>query len=173
MARQLLLSLLLLFLAAAASADDAERGASLLLPFKQSMKAALMEGLVDGPPAAIDACRIKAPEIAARLSSEGVRMGRSSHRLRNPANASPAWITGVLERYLTDPADRGPVVVELGDDRLGYIEPIVAQPMCLACHGTSIAEPVQVAIDALYPDDKATGFEAGDLRGVFWVEFER
>ena len=26
-------------------------------------------------------------------------------------------------------------------------------------------------ISELYPEDRATGFEAGDLRGIFWVEF--
>ena len=169
---RVLLVLPLLF-SAAAWAGDAERGAELLLPFKQSMKAALIEGLADGPAAAIDACRVKAPEIAASLSKGGVRMGRSSHRLRNPANAGPDWIAETLERYLDDPADREPVVIEIGDDRLGYIEPIATQPMCLTCHGTSLAEPVQASIDELYPEDQAAGFETGDLRGVFWVEFER
>lgn len=158
-------------LVANAADDPTQRGAELLKPFKQGMKTALMEGLADGPAAAIDACRIRAPEITAELSTDDVRMGRSSHRLRNPANAGPEWIEVTLERYVDDPAAREPVLVELDGDRLGYIEPIVTQPMCLTCHGTELTAPVATAIEALYPDDQATGFEAGDLRGVFWVEF--
>jgi hypothetical protein len=30
---------------------------------------------------------------------------------------------------------------------------------------------VAAQISELYPADKAIGFEAGDLRGVFWLEF--
>lgn len=174
MAKRLWLLLALgVTLAANAGGDDrAERGAELLKPFKQSMKGALMEGLAEGPAAAIDACRVRAPEIAAELSTDGVRMGRSSHRLRNPANAGPEWVEATLARYVDDPAARKPVLVELDDDRVGYIEPIVTQPMCLACHGAELAPPVATAIDELYPGDRATGFEAGDLRGIFWVEFE-
>ncbi len=157
----------------AGHADEAERGAELLMPFKQSMKAALVEGMADGPAAAIDACRVKAPEIAANLSTDGVRMGRSSHRLRNPANAGPEWIEATLARYVEDSRAREPVPVELDDERLGYIEPIVMQPMCLTCHGDSLAAPVAEAINELYPEDQATGFEVGELRGIFWVEFPR
>ena len=55
--------------------------------------------------------------------------------------------------------------------RVGYVEPIVTQPMCIACHGETLSPAVADAIGRLYPEDRATGFAAGDLRGVFWVEF--
>ncbi len=178
MASRLLVSLLAFVLAASAWADDApssaaEQGAALLKPFKQGMMGALMEGLAGGPVATIDACRIRAPEIASELSIDGVSMGRSSHRLRNPANRGPDWIEATLEAYLDDPESREPVVVELGDDRVGYIEPIITQPMCVSCHGDGISGQLAAEIERLYPDDEATGFKAGDLRGVFWVEFAR
>ena len=54
---------------------------------------------------------------------------------------------------------------------MGYVEPIVAQPLCLTCHGKAISEATRAALAERYPDDKATGFEKGDLRGLFWVEF--
>jgi hypothetical protein len=43
--------------------------------------------------------------------------------------------------------------------------------MCLTCHGSEIDAEVREQLAADYPMDRATGFEAGDLRGVFWVEF--
>ena len=147
----------------------AERGASLLVPFKRDLKQALVDGLAAGPAAAIAACRIEAPAIAARLSTDGLRVGRTSHRLRNPDNRSPDWVTPVLEDYLA--GDREPRAVRIAGDRIGYVEPIVLQPMCATCHGTAIAPDVADAIAARYPDDEATGFEPGDLRGVFWVTF--
>ena len=42
---------------------------------------------------------------------------------------------------------------------------------CLACHGLKeqISPEVQAQLDRLYPEDQATGFNEGDLRGWFWV----
>lgn len=154
-----------------AGSDIAAKGAELLLPFKQDMKAALVEGLAAGPAAAIDACRVEAPGIARKHSTDGVKIGRTSDRLRNPANAGPDWVTPTLERWLANPDGREPVVVELDGERVGYVEPIVTQPMCLACHGETLSPAVADTIERLYPEDRATGFAAGDLRGVFWVEF--
>ena len=41
--------------------------------------------------------------------------------------------------------------------------------LCLQCHGTAIAPPVAEKLAELYPGDKATGFEQGDLRGAFVI----
>ena len=157
-----------------ADAQDAElaHGAELLAPFKQDLKKALKSGLEEGPAAAIQVCRVQAPGIADALSVDGVRMGRSSHKLRNPDNTAPDWVNPIMQVYLDDPASRTPRAVELADDRWGYIEPIMVQPLCLTCHGSELAPDVAGRIAELYPDDEATGFEAGDLRGVFWLEFD-
>ena len=141
--------------------DPQVRGAELLAPFKAELKEALVAGMQEGPAAAIEVCSERAPEIAASLSIDGVTMGRSSHKLRNPDNAPPAWLE------LSDE----PLVVGLEDGRHGYAEPIFIQPLCLTCHGKELAPDVAARIEALYPDDKATGFDVGDFRGVFWVEF--
>jgi hypothetical protein len=149
-----------------------ERGQAELAPFKQQLMGALKAGLAEGPDQAIDACRVEAPAIAAGLTTEQVNLGRTSHRLRNPENAGPAWATAVLQDYLGQDGDWQPRVVELPDSRTGYVEPIVMQPLCLTCHGSELAAPVASALEALYPEDRATGFAAGDLRGVFWVSFD-
>jgi hypothetical protein len=141
------------------------------MPFKQDLQQALKGGLEEGPAEAIQVCRVKAPGIADALSVDGVRMGRSSHKLRNPDNTAPDWAGPIMQAYLDDASSREPRVVELDGDRRGYVEPIVAQPLCLTCHGSELAPEVAAQLAELYPDDKATGFEAGDLRGVFWLEF--
>ncbi len=158
--------------AAADGTSDSERGAAYLAPFKQDLMAALKSGLAEGPDAAIGACRIEAPAIAARHSHDGVSVGRSSHRLRNPDNAAPGWVSPVIDAWLDSDA-REPRVVELDGNRLGYIEPIITQALCLTCHGEALAPSISERLEALYPADEATGFKAGDLRGVFWVEFAR
>jgi hypothetical protein len=147
------------------------RGAELLAPFKKNLMQALQSGLQQGPADAISACRDKAPAVAAGLSVDGVLVGRASHRLRNPDNAVPEWVSPVLESWLAPGAQAAPVVVPLPGNRTGYIEPIVTQPLCLTCHGSSLAPEIAERIAADYPEDQATGFEVGDLRGVFWAEF--
>ncbi len=161
-----------LLLASAAQADaPAPDGETLLAPFKRDLKAALVEGMQLGPANAIDVCRLEAPALAAEHSKEGVRIGRSSHRLRNPANSGPVWVREAIAAWLEDPQDRAPRTVSLDAGREGYVEPILTQPLCLACHGSSLDPAVAEALAAHYPNDEATGFEAGDLRGAAWVEY--
>lgn len=166
-----LLAVLALAAATVAAGDEAARGAEILAPLKQDLKAALLAGLEKGPEAAITVCKDQAPAIARSLSVNDVRVGRSSHRLRNPANTSPAWVESILKGYLANPAQREPALVSLAENRRGYVEPIALQPMCLVCHGETLSPGVAAKIREDYPQDRATGFAVGDLRGVYWAEF--
>ncbi|MBL9120512.1 MAG: DUF3365 domain-containing protein [Phycisphaerae bacterium] len=126
------------------------------------------EGRSGGPAGAIDVCRTQAPRIAAEVAQEsGVRIGRTGVRLRNPANAAPAWAAPLLATRPTAPqALRAP------DGTLGVILPIRLGSMCVACHGPAdtLAADVRTALATHYPADQATGFQDGDLRGWFWIE---
>jgi hypothetical protein len=146
-----------------------ERGAAALAPFKQRLLATLRAALERGPEAAIDACRVEAPRLAAEASGSGVRVGRTSHRLRNPRNAPEPWMQPLLDAYLAG-ASLEPQAVGIGPGRVGYVEPILVQPLCLVCHGETLAPEVAARLDALYPEDRARGFRAGDFRGLFWAE---
>ena len=163
------------------TADRLEEGRQALAPLQAGLQSALKAGLAKGSVEAVDACRVQAPEIArdaARAASTGgrpdtaaVELGRTSHRLRNPANAPREWMQPLLADYLAQPGDRAPRAVDLGDGRWGYVQPIFVQPLCLTCHGISIAEPLKARIAELYPEDRAVGFSDGDFRGLFWAEF--
>jgi hypothetical protein len=155
----------------AAQESELARGSQLLSQYKHDLQGALRAGLNQGEVEAIAACRIQAPKIAKSLSRDGMRVGRTSHRLRNPANAPPDWVEPILETYVDNPSDREPRVVSLPQDRSGYVEPIVLQPLCTTCHGEVLASEVASRINELYPEDRAVGFQVGDLRGVFWIEF--
>lgn len=147
-------------------------GQDLLLPFKQGLMGALQSGMQNGPESAIDACRLEAPEIKASVQLDWAAMGRTSHKLRNPSNAPREWVEPLLDEYTSVPGRQGPKVVQLTDGRIGYVEPIMVQPMCLTCHGASVAPGVESLLNTHYPEDDARGFEAGDFRGLFWVEFD-
>ncbi len=165
----------LIALLAGCAVDDTEppRGAQILAGFKSQLQSALQAGMSEGPVEAIAVCRIQAPEIAGSLSRDGIRVGRASHRLRNPANIAPDWVKPILAGYLDAATDREPQEVTLPGNRSGYVEPIVTQPLCLNCHGKALAPAVADKLGELYPDDQAVGFAVGELRGVFWVEYPR
>lgn len=174
MKRQLLipaLAALLPMVACADSGEDArEKGQQLLKPFKQSLMGALKQGLQEGPEAAVEVCHLQAPGIAEDAAPAGVKIGRTSHKVRNPDNRATDWQRKMVDYYLSH-EDRQPRTRTLEDGRVAYVEPIELQPMCVMCHGANeqIPDAVQVRLDELYPGDEATGFKAGDFRGIFWV----
>ena len=169
----LFIALGLLVISINANETDRPYGQELLLPFKQNLKQALKQGLSKGAVNAITVCQIDAPKIVDELSTAGIQLGRSSARLRNPANTPPAWVVPYLSIYQQDKNDRAPRELSLRDDRIGYIEPITVQPLCLTCHGESLAPDVASKLDELYPKDQARNYQVGDFRGVFWVEYPR
>ncbi len=121
-----------------------------------------------GPDAAIEVCAARAPEIAAAAAKEhGVRIGRTSWKLRNPGNEPPVWAELLIDERPTEP-----VVLADRRGRLATLTPITVAAPCLKCHGPAdeLAPGVGAALERLYPDDRATGFREGDLRGWFWVE---
>lgn len=122
----------------------------------------------DGPAASVEICRSQAPAIAEQVKREfGVNIGRTSFRLRNSMNPPPDWARG----FVADRVD-SPKFITLPDDTLGVLLPIRLQTKCVLCHGPKdqIADDVQAALNLHYPNDEATGFQEGDLRGWFWVE---
>lgn len=170
--RLVIVAILSAFLAAEDDEASKTRAARALDPLKSELQSELKSGMARGAVAAIEVCRTRAPEIAAKLQNETVQLGRTSHRLRNPANAPRPWVTPILEQYRADPSNAAPALVHLERGRIGYVEPIRMQPLCTVCHGKSVAQPVRDALAKLYPDDAATGFDTGDLRGAFWVEMD-
>lgn len=137
---------------------------------KVGLKTRLMEAMGEGVPAAVRVCHEEAPAIRALIAEEtGVRIGRTSSKLRNPANAeAPEW----AEAYLEEPTreDGGYVSwTERTVDEARVVSPLVVQGVCLTCHGESIPPAVDQVLAEHYPNDEARGFAAGDLRGVVWA----
>lgn len=129
-----------------------------------------------GPIEAIAVCHTEAPAIAAAQSeASGWEVGRTSLRLRNPGNAPDAWELAVLEEFAARKAqgedvtklERAEIVEADGAPSFRYMKAIPTAEMCTACHGTTVAPAVQAKLLELYPDDQATGFAVGDLRGAF------
>jgi hypothetical protein len=153
------------------SESEMARAAGALEPLKKELRKALKGALKEGgPEQAIEVCQLRAPEIARLTSTGGAVLGRTSHRVRNPENAPEAWMSVFLEEYLADPSDDEPRAVRLASGDIGYVEPIRMKGICMQCHGDRIKPRVNARLQALYPEDEATGFKKGELRGMFWVK---
>jgi len=121
-----------------------------------------------GPAKAIEVCSKLAPKLAKEVGEQHqVSIGRTAIRLRNENNRPPAWAEPLLKDL---PAK--PVVQDLENGSTGVLFPILLKVQCLTCHGPDdkIAAEIRTELARLYPNDKATGFQEGDLRGWFWVE---
>lgn len=155
-----------------APAPVAEAIKSLQSALGKELKSQIKSG---GPVAAIGVCNEQAPKLTAAQNQPGLRIGRTSHKLRNPGNEAPAWARGAVaaaaDQKMAQVQKRH--VFDLGEGRIGYLEAIGTAPICLTCHGAQgvVAEDVRSQIAALYPQDRATGFAEGDLRGWFWAEW--
>ena len=156
---------------------DAERAQAAMNDLGGRLKTALVAKMqAEGPVAAVGFCREEAPRIAAAVSAEhGLKVGRTAVRHRSPANAPTPWQEVVLAGFFEEAKEK-PAGGLSWDSREGDVyrrtRGIATEAPCLTCHGSNIAEPVRAAIAAAYPDDQATGFAEGDLRGMFWVEID-
>jgi hypothetical protein len=148
------------------------RATAAIDPFRKKLGEALTSAMTQaGPVAAIEVCSQQAPRMAAEASTPELTVGRSALKLRNPANAPRAWLAPVLTELSALPSAEGAErVVRLEGSRFGYAQAITLKPPCVACHGTELAAPVAAKLQERYPKDEATGFEPGQLRGVFWAE---
>jgi hypothetical protein len=133
-----------------------------------ALKQRLMEvASEEGPVAAIEVCSKEAAQIAAGVSDEhDLKIGRTSFRLRNRENRPPEWAVDLVANQVAQPT----YLVRDGD--LAVLLPIQLQAECVLCHGDKekLMPAVRDALAENYPQDEATGFKAGDLRGWFWME---
>lgn len=177
------LTLVLSATAPATAADDLAKlkaeGADLIKSYGGSLQKAL-QGAVQagGPVKAIEVCSQKAPEVAAELSKNGWTIGRTSQRIRNAASLPDSYEQTALANFLVRLSDgekpdtlvKAEFVTEGGRKMFRMIKAIPVNDLCLNCHGTDLKPEVKDALAKAYPADIATGFKAGDIRGVFTLK---
>lgn len=153
----------------------AEQAAGML---GKTLRSRVMEEMqAGGPLQALAVCADEAQALTREVQERsGVQVGRSSLRLRNPANAGPDWVTAWLTEQGERPAEGVQPVKQIADTPQGkvarVIRPIALEGGCVACHGPreGIPDPVKKTLDERYPSDRAVGYRPGDLRGALWAE---
>lgn len=134
-----------------------------------------------GFPNAIRVCSELAREITRTLASQtGHDIRRVSLKYRNHKNIPDDHERkklGELERLnrlKRLPEESVEVIKEKGGRYLRYMKPLVIAPLCITCHGPieNIPSEVQDVLREKYPEDRATGFLVGDLRGAISVKIQ-
>lgn len=159
--------------ALAAATTRAEQAAAAL---NGALLPELTAALAKGPAQdAVLVCSEVAQSITERTRAEqGIHVSRTALRLRNPKNAPTATERAVLERWAAEAElkDWSEVVTADGGQELLWMRPIRTVPLCSQCHGSEGTEILPATLEAIrriYPEDRATGFAAGALRGAVTV----
>ena len=145
--------------------------------FSKQLRGALMAAMQEGGAVnAISVCYDRAPIIAKTVSRDFWTIRRVSDRYRKPDNEADSHQTMILAMFQDTvqgrPADYSEWSDQDGIKVFSFYKPIFAAPMCLNCHGPQERIPPETAaaIRDKYPDDHATGYAVGELRGMFVVQ---
>lgn len=130
-----------------------------------------------GPEGAIPVCKDMAPKMASEIAAQtGWKIRRVSLKARNEVRAIPdTWEKAALEDFdKRATAGEPPAQLEKGEkigDEYRYVKALPVQPLCLSCHGPvdQLSPAVKAALAQHYPNDRATGYSAGQIRGAISV----
>lgn len=151
--------------------------------FMQTLGGTLKKQLAQGgAESAIGVCKQVAPALASEYSKNGRFVKRVSLKTRNVMQGTPDdWEKNLLESFehkqqQGQPASEMEVseVSEGADGRwFRYMKAIPTQPLCLQCHGqpADISDGVRALLIKEYPQDKATGYEVGQIRGAVSIKY--
>lgn len=182
MRNKIILSALFSLSANAALADDLSKyqdeSRAVIGPFMQQLQAenkkAVKEG---GPDAAIKVCKDIAPKMAGDLSRQhGIKLTRVSLKVRNPLlGTADEWEQKTLKQFeeriakgeKPETLEAAEIVNEPAGKYFRYMKGIVLQSGCTSCHGTDdvVDATVKTRLKEEYPNDRATGYVAGQVRG--------
>lgn len=135
----------------------------------------------EGPAGAVAVCSALAGHLTDSVArARGVEIRRTSWRRRSPENEPDAWDERALQHFeaLRDAGEGAPweaLVIATSAGEARYYRPLVAEGVCLRCHGPreSLDGGLLRALHEAYPEDRATGYALGDLRGVVRVTVPR
>lgn len=127
---------------------------------------------------AIDVCNTEAMPITERVAKEqGATLSRVSLKNRNADNVPNDWQKTVLEdfdaRFAKGESVKkmafAKIVENDGKKQFRFMKALPTGGKCLDCHGSEIDADVSAKLAELYPNDKATGYQKGQVRGAIVI----
>lgn len=135
----------------------------------QNVAGAIQKGGIDY---AVEFCNIQAMPLTDSIADHlKVYIQRLSDKNRNPDNAIQTQMDSIAwEKMKSEKTD---FTKQDKNGEVYYYKPIlIAMPTCIKCHGgkNDISESTQKIINQKYPNDKAVGYQMGDLRGMWKIK---
>lgn len=131
-----------------------------------------------GTEGALEFCNIQAIPLTDSMSvALEAHLKRVTDQPRNPdnlANKSELEYIRSAKLDLSEGKEVSPSIQYINEKVTGYY-PIITNQLCMQCHGkegSQIDNATLEKIKTLYPDDQATGYDIGELRGIWVVEME-
>lgn len=153
---------------------------SLVKAFGNNLKHVLKTSMKSGDPIkALEQCNMQAGPIAQEIAlSSGWGIGRTSLKVRNENNLPDNWEMTTLRQFENRKAAGENLktmeyaeTVKAGDKLVyRYMKAIPTAGLCITCHGGNISQDITQKVKSLYPNDQATGFMVGDIRGAFSLQ---
>lgn len=132
-----------------------------------------------GAAGAVEFCNTRAIPITDSMAVVlNTKVKRVSDKPRNPINAANSQEIAYIEGWRKAKANGEkypPKVTEIENKMVGYY-PIEINQTCLKCHGIpekQINTETLANIKKSYPNDKATSYAEGEIRGIFVVEMDK
>jgi len=131
-----------------------------------------------GIPGAIEFCNVQALPILDEVGSRyNVKIRRASQDFRNPEDKPLDFEELILDAYAYNKENNipnEPNIQKLENGEVLFYSKAIQIPnaLCLNCHGTvgkEISAETEKKLKELYPEDKATGHQLGDLRGMWSI----
>lgn len=140
----------------------------------KNLQNAMQNGGVEN---AIDFCNLNAMPLVDSLSQYfGAEIRRVSFKVRNQLDLPNDLEQELLEAYAYQWKDSLALqanVQALENDTYLFTKPIlIDNALCLSCHGTNangMLKETEDFIKLKYPEDKAVGYQLGDLRGMWSI----
>lgn len=160
-----------------------DKGNKIAALAQQALASKLKEALTDGGVEhAIQFCKLNAYPILDSVQEDtGADIRRVSFKTRNPEDKPDSVEAQILTEYTAkhvggEAQPARAVLLEDGEMVL-FAKPIVVDnALCLVCHGKPgealTAETLEI-IERHYPQDQATGYSQGDLRGMWSIRLPR
>lgn len=133
-----------------------------------------------GPVKTVEFCSLHALSMTDQIAGEsGTQIKRLTLKERNPVNAAEGDEKALLQKWeeMVKNGQNLPSheLKKAKNGKIVYYKPLlINNEACLKCHGNIAADtPLDKAIKSTYPEDKATGYKMGDLRGMIKVEIAR
>ena len=137
----------------------------------QNVGKAIQKG---GTDYAVEFCNVQAMPLTDSIADNlNVYIQRLSDKNRNPVNALQTQMDSIAWRKMK--SEKTDFTTQDKNGEVYYYKPIlIGMPTCIKCHGGKNDIPVstQKIIGQKYPNDKAVGYQMGDLRGMWKIKLK-